>query len=245
VQACAEQATPPALVAVSSVAAAGPAPLGQVRSENDPPAPISNYGRSKRSGEIEAEKFADRVPITIIRPGAVFGPRDREMLAIFKTIRQVRCHPLPGLKSPPLSIIHVADAVEILLRAAERGRRIAPPLDGKPGGVGAGYYFACVDEYPTYADFGRMVRKVVGRPHAVILPMPMPLPRLLAGANELRCRLRGRSEAFNLDKIREATAPSWACSPRATFDELDFRPPKPLTERVAETAEWYRQHGWL
>ena len=46
--------------------------------ETDEPAPISNYGRSKWSGERAVAEFAGDVPITIVRPGSVFGPRNRE-----------------------------------------------------------------------------------------------------------------------------------------------------------------------
>src|SRR5204863_5200709 len=52
--ACAARADPPVVVLVSSLAAAGPSPLGRIRSEEDPSAPVSNYGRSKRAAEIVA-----------------------------------------------------------------------------------------------------------------------------------------------------------------------------------------------
>src|SRR5205823_4142629 len=69
---CAAQESPPVHVLVSSIAAGGPTPRGKLRYESDEPAPISNYGRSKREGEISAGRWANRVPTTIVRPGVVF-----------------------------------------------------------------------------------------------------------------------------------------------------------------------------
>src|SRR5688572_24591379 len=85
-RACAACDVPPVHVLVSSVAAAGPAPRNRLRLESEPPRPISNYGRSKRAGELAAEKYADRVPTTILRPGAVFGERDRLMFPMFQSV---------------------------------------------------------------------------------------------------------------------------------------------------------------
>jgi nucleoside-diphosphate-sugar epimerase len=73
---CAERTTPPVMLLVSSLAAVGPAMNGEPRTELDPPRPISNYGRSKRAGELAARRWADRIPLTIIRPPMVFGEGD-------------------------------------------------------------------------------------------------------------------------------------------------------------------------
>jgi|GEM_PF-3631751 Nucleoside-diphosphate-sugar epimerases len=130
-QACANQRTPPKLILVSSIAAVGPAGRGQIRMEADTPKPISLYGRSKLAGEQEALAFADKVPTTIVRPGIVFGPRNKQLLPIFKAIKYLNLHVVPSYHSPPLSYIHVSDCVELLLRARERGQVVAPAITGK------------------------------------------------------------------------------------------------------------------
>ena len=58
-------------------------------------------------------------------------------------------------------------------------------------------------------------------------------------------RLRGKADVFNTDKIREATASSWACSGAAAQRDLNIGPEFSLEERLAETAAWYRKEGWL
>ena len=151
-------------------------------------------------------------------------------------------HPVVGMRSPPLSLIHVEDLVEILLRVADSGCRIAKDVRDRPG---QGYYFACRPEYPNYVEWGAMVKSALQRPLAPTIPLVGPLPWIAAGVNELIARFRGRPDSFNLDKIREAKAPSWACSCRAVARDFGFEPTKSLSERTRETVAWYRQHGWL
>ena len=89
---CAGQTTPPVLVSVSSLAAAGPAADGRPKTEADRAAPVSHYGHSKRAGERAAEAFAHRVPITIVRPPIVLGQSDRMGLPLFRSIARFGVH---------------------------------------------------------------------------------------------------------------------------------------------------------
>jgi nucleoside-diphosphate-sugar epimerase len=239
-QACAELQEPPVVAVVSSIAAAGPVPRGQVRTEADPPAPISFYGKSKLGGEQAAEEVAGSVPVTIVRPGAVFGPYDRGFLQIFRLIRVLRAHGSFGLRPPPMSWIYVGDLVELTIRAAERGQRV-PPATSNNAPAGQGRYFAAAPEYPTWSEMGRIVRPMLDRPFAPLLHIPGPVAWCVAAINELIGRVRGKALWLNCDKIREALVTSWACSGEAAQRDLDFAPPKLLAERFAETIAWYKQ----
>lgn len=258
-QACARQQSPPRLILVSSIAAAGPAARGQIRFESDSPHPISNYGRSKLAGEQEALPFADQVPTTIVRPGIVFGPRNKSLLPIFKTIKYLNLHVVPGSHPPPLSYIHVADCVELLLRAREHGATVLPGNDppgqnghsgnkgqsGHSHRQGQGYYFAVAPEYPSYAELGKMAGPLVQRPRVRVVNCPPPIPWVIGGISQAIAALRRKPDELNLDKIQEALAPSWACSADAIKRDLSFAPPKPLQERLAETVSWYQREKWL
>ena len=70
----ARQKRPPRLVVCSSLAAAGPARIGKPRTEDEQPAPVSMYGRSKLAAEQAAREFADRVPTVIVH-----GTEDRSV----------------------------------------------------------------------------------------------------------------------------------------------------------------------
>ena len=242
--ACAGQARPPVLVVVSSIAAAGPVPRGRVRSELERPSPISNYGISKRAGEVAVERFADQVPTSIVRPGVVFGPRNRDFFPVFQSIANSRIHPILGLAPPRISLIHVEDLVEIMVRVVKQGHRVDPAV-GTPG-RGEGFYFGVCDEYPDYAQLGKILKHLLredGR--GIPFFLPSPLSWLVGGLTQLVSALRGISITVNLDKVREAHAPCWACSTRAVREQLDFQPAATLACRLQQTGDWYRQQGWM
>jgi len=240
---CAERPTPPVLVTVSSLAAAGPALDGRPKTEADRSTPVSHYGHSKRAGERAAARFADRVPITVVRPPIVLGEADAVGLPLFRSIARLGVHLVPGRKKPRFSVIHAADLVELLILAAERGRRLPPR--GQAARPGQGCYFAACEENPTYADLGRMVAQAVGRRRVLVLSTSTPVVRAVAAVGELIGRIRRRPPYMNLDKVREITAGHWLCSIRAAEEELGFRVGAPLAERLRQTAEWYRREKWL
>ncbi len=122
--ACSDRTDKPVLVVVSSLAAAGPCIIGKPLVESDTPKPVSAYGRSKLAGEQAAAKYAEVVPISIVRPPIVFGPGDRGMLEMFKPIARWGIHIVPGRGERCFSLIHVADLVEGLILVAEKGERL-------------------------------------------------------------------------------------------------------------------------
>lgn len=242
-RACAAQPRPPVLITISSVAAAGPASASGLRRESDPPAPVSNYGRSKRAGELAVEAWADRVPTTVVRPGIVFGPWDRLLLPMFRSIARLGIHPIPTFAPPPLSLMHVHDLVDVLLLAAQRGTRLA--TNNNPSPTASGYYFACSSEHLTYSELGRRLAQASGRRHVFLFHLVEPLPWLVAGVTELIGRLVHQPVIVSVDKMRESIQASWAASPRAIRDVLGFVEAHSLDQRLRQTVEWYRRHRWL
>jgi nucleoside-diphosphate-sugar epimerase len=242
-QACAGRPTPPVMVYVSSQAAAGPAVDGHARVESDPPMPVSHYGRSKRSGEHVAESFAERVPITIVRPPIVLGEGDHNALPLFRSVIWLGVHIAPDIKSQRFSLIHVDDLVSLLILAAERGRRL-PPLGQGNDSTSSGYYFAACDQDPTYADLGRLIGESVGR-RVLVIPAAVPMVRTVAAVGEMFSHISHSPLFMNLDKAREIVAGSWICSADAAREQLGFKVGAPLIERLRQTAEWYRQEGWI
>lgn len=241
--ACAACETPPVLVSVSSLAAAGPSPADRVRTEVDPPNPVSHYGLAKRGAELIAEQYASRVPITIVRPPIVFGEGDRNMREIFRSIFRYGIHVALGVARSHYSLIHVEDLVDSLIVCGERGRRLTANGEGAPG---QGYYFVATEEQPTFAELGGLIAKSLGRQSVRIVRSSGTAGLWLGAAiSEAAARLRGQPHIFNFDKVREARAGNWVCSAQAIRDDLGFTPRGSFSDRLRQTAEWYRQEHWI
>ncbi|MCE9629940.1 MAG: NAD-dependent epimerase/dehydratase family protein [Planctomycetia bacterium] len=242
--ACAALETPPPLVHVSSLAAAGPSPNGNtVRDERDGLAPVSAYGASKLAGDVTLRRRATQLPITAVQPGIVFGPHDTKMLPLYQMINTTRLHLPMGLRPVPLSLIHIDDLVSLLLSAADRGERMRP-VNGCPHEP-SGIYHACDDrEHPTYEELGRRVARAIGRGVAVIrLPAALALP--FVAAIEGCWNLLGQATLISRDKLREATARSWAASAAKARDQLGFAAAAPIDDRLRETGDWFRSNRLL
>jgi len=238
-QACANQGTPPVLVVLSSLAAAGPAPRERPLTESDPAKPVSKYGTSKWKGELAAIEFADRVPISIVRAPIVFGEGDLDGLTLFKCISNCRLHMLPTMRDYRFSMIHAADLSNAMMLVAEKGQRISSH-DSEEG-----IFYAAAEENPTYGAYGRMIGKAMGIEW--VLPWPnLPTTIWLIGAfSEAYARVSGRPQIMNWDKTREALAGSWACSAARLSSEVGYQTEMPLAERLSQTVRWYVDHGHL
>src|SRR5207237_6875514 len=97
------------IVHSSSRAAAGPASPAAPRSEDDPPAPMTAYGRSKLEGE-RALRAVPGLTWTILRPGVVYGSGDRALLPLFALAAR-GVLPLIGQARAAYTFVHVDDLV--------------------------------------------------------------------------------------------------------------------------------------
>lgn len=242
-QACARRESPPAVLLVSSLAAAGPSPAVQPHTESTPPAPISNYGRSKLAGELAARRFAAEAPLAILRPPVVFGPGDHDGLHLFRGLKYSRLHFVPQPKGLPLSLIHADDLSDAMALVVERGQRVAPLQEENPHDP-TGLYYAADEQVSSWAEAGRLAARGMGIRVLVLRFRGFWLyPVAIAG--DLIGRLTGRPSLFGVDKLREASASGWVCDTSKARDQLRFCTAKSLEERYRETAEWYRAERWL
>ncbi|MGD9125948.1 MAG: NAD-dependent epimerase/dehydratase family protein [Planctomycetia bacterium] len=241
---CSEMETPPVVVYVSSLAAAGPSGDDHLRTENEPFEPVSQYGRSKLAAERAARRWADEIPISIVRPSIVLGPADAEGLAMFRSIRRLHLHIVPGYHHSRYSVVHVNDLCDLMIRAAEQGHRIRRNEDSDFDRA-EGCYFASCNEHPTYSELGQMLRKAVGHRVSLNLPIPKASIWFVATGGEAASHLVKRPFYLKWDKAREITAGSWACSSGAAMEQLDYCPSAPLQDQLNETAHWYQEAGWL
>ncbi len=115
-EACVASNAAKRVLLVSSLAAAGPARNGIPSVESQMAEPVSQYGRSKLAAEGVAKTFGDRLSITIVRPPIVLGPGDRDGFEMFRTIHRVGVHLVAGYRDYRVSLIHVSDLTQALVR---------------------------------------------------------------------------------------------------------------------------------
>jgi len=219
-------------VLISSQAASGPCPDGSTTvKETDQLQPVSLYGRSKAEAERVAGRFLQALPITIIRPPTVFGPRDRDVLGLFKCAR-FRLAPCLAGPDRLVSIIYVQDLVEGILAAALSERAVGQT------------YFLSNPEPVVWRQFALDVARFMGY-QAIPLPIPEFAMQLAARGGDLVGRLRGTVPLFRTEKFLEMKQTAWVCSPEKAYRELDWRPRFSIEEAVGITSQWYEQQGWL
>ncbi len=223
---------PDKFVLVSSQAAAGPAgPDGTPVKESDPPRPVSLYGRSKLEAEQVAATYMDKLPITIVRPPTVFGPRDTDVLGVF---RSARFRIAPRLWGPDrlVSIIYVEDLVRGILQAA-----VSPASAGET-------FFLANPEPVVWREFTVQVAHTLGY-RAISLPIPVSAMKLVGMGGDLIGRFSGSPQLVRSEKVEEMKQIAWACSVEKAAGRLGWKASIPLDRAIAETGRWYRENGWI
>ena len=222
-------------VLVSSQAAAGPGTLAQVRTEAHPPAPVSDYGRSKLAGErvlldIEGLRYA------VVRPPGVYGPRDKDFLALFQAAQR-GLMPRLGSAEKAYTMIHVDDVVASLRAVATAGVAGETAVHGEAFFVG----------HPNPVTQGQLLTHVAAavERRARQVPLPTPLLRLIAEFGQVQGLLTGRPALLNRDRYRELSAPGYVCSVDKIALAIDWRAAVEIQAGLSDTARWYGEIGWL
>ena len=219
---------------VSSLAAIGPATSASpgVR-ESDQPHPVSAYGRSKLLGEAAARRHAGSVSLTIVRPPAVYGPGDRDILEVFTMMKKGYLLSAGSGKRQRFSMIHVDELIRGIVLALDSERA-----------AGEDYFITSPQGY-AWDEVIDAARPELGFRRLVRIDLPKPLVFGLGAVLGGVARLTGRPALINRDKANELVQDYWVCSPEKAEHELGFRASIPLGEGVVETLRWYRQQGWL
>jgi nucleoside-diphosphate-sugar epimerase len=216
------------LVYLSSLAAAGPA-AGSPVCSTDTPRPLTTYGRSKLEGEGHV-LGSDGIDGVVLRPPAVYGPRDRELLPFFRLARR-GVLPVIGPLNRRVQMVHVADLAEALVRAVEVT-------------TATGIFHIAEPTAYTWAEMLDHVAAAVGRRGARVR-VPAAVLKAAAGGTQAASRLARRPAVFDAEKALELLAEGWLCETEAARLELGFEAAIALPRGLRDTARWYRAHGWL
>jgi dihydroflavonol-4-reductase len=217
------------LLHISSLAVTGPATRERPARETDPPRPISAYGKSKLAAEEEINARC-RVPYTILRPPAVYGPRDNGFLPMFKAVRN---HLLPKPSARQyLSLVYARDLAEATVECL-----LHPAAPGK-------IYFVSNKQTVTAQEMAKQIALQMGQWTS---PCPMPAAMLwpMCFGQEIFSRVTGKPVLLNLQKYAELRAPGWVCDPSLLQKETGCECATALSTGIRATLEWYREHQWL
>jgi nucleoside-diphosphate-sugar epimerase len=219
------------IVHIGSLAAFGPAAEGRPITEESPPRPVSDYGRSKLAGQRIAEEYSRHLPISIVIPPAVYGPRDRDFLAYFRLANR-GIMLFIGRAGRHMSLIYARDLAEavarVLLSESTAGRT----------------YIVDDGSVQSWMSMAETIGRAMGKtPHHVYIPAVAAKGAGVIG--NLMGKLRGRPVLLNGQKVKELLQSTWVCSSDRIRRELGFRAAYPLEEGIRETLAWYREHQWL
>jgi len=217
------------LIQISSLAAAGPASPRAPRSEDDAPAPINAYGRSKLAGE-QAIAALDGLRWTILRPGVVYGPHDRALLPVFR-LAQRGILPLVGRTDAAYTFIHVADLVRAITAAVDRPAEHDILFAGHPDPV-------------TTRDLLEGVRATSNR-RGRIVRVPLAITKLAALGGDAVGILFNKGAVINSRRYAELASEGFVCRVDRLRDRLGIVAEIGLKEGLADAWRWYRREGWL
>ena len=217
---------------VSSLAAAGPSPSEKPIDETWPPQPITDYGKSKLQAEKTATEFRDKIPVTIIRPPAVYGPRDKDVFEYFKMIRKGWFIKV-GSRDQLLSFVYAPDLVKSMVTLAHSENSI-----GKT-------YFVCNPQPYTWTELSNAIIRAFRKKQTRNLTVPIWLVNIIAHIAEFTARLRGKPALLNRQKMLEVRQPYWVCSASRLEQDTGFTCSTSIEKGISETADWYLKNKWL
>ena len=198
--------------------------------ESRAPRPLDWYGKSKWAAEQALHVLNGQLPVTILRPTAVFGPRDRDIFAYFDLVNKHLELSL-GRDERWLSLIYVRDLVDLMILALE-----------SEAAVGETYF--ATTWTTTYTEVGRMLARVMDkRTLRVTIPLAALEPMVLWA--KVQERLTGKPALLNEQRLLNMRQPYLICSGEKARRELGFEPRYEPEAALEETAAWYREHGWL
>jgi nucleoside-diphosphate-sugar epimerase len=219
-------------VHVSTAGVMGPGRSGKKHVEDDTPNPATPYSRSKLAGEQAILERAGELPVVVIRPPAIYGPRDQEILAFFQMVRRTRFAFRMGGSMKTMSLVYGPDCADAIVRAIT--------ADVPSGRI----YFVEDGATYTYEEMARAIaaayeQKLFGTPN-----IPVPIVTAAALGSELFGKVTGKVMIFKRDKLPELLIEHFAVDGTRARDELGWKPTTHFEEGARLTAAWYRKHRW-
>jgi len=218
-------------VYVSSLTAYGPSNLGPPKRECDARTPVEHYGRSKLEAEQAVESYGDRLPWTIVRPAAVYGPAEVDMFTLFRAAK-LGINLYFGNRDKRLSAVYVDDLVEAIVDAAQSERT-----------RGRGYLISDGVSY-TWDEVQRHIVAAVGK-RTLHVSLPSFLVPAAGLAGELLTAIDRKPRLLNRQKAIMDAQVAWLCTPEAARADFGFEPRVFMAEGTRRAYAWYVENKWL
>jgi len=215
---------------ISSLAALGPLKQKNERlTEKSVSNPVTQYGISKALAETYLAQVPN-LPLIIFRPTAVYGPREKDIFILIKTLK-AGLELYIGKQEQELSFIYATDLADVIIKA------LASDVVGKAYNISDGAVY-------SRSSLANYVSKALGK-KTVMVNVPVPIIKGLAWGMERLYGVFNKIPALNIDKIKELTALNWGCDIKNIQNDFGFVPQFGLEQGVNETISWYRKNNWL
>jgi nucleoside-diphosphate-sugar epimerase len=216
---------------LSSQAAVGPCRNGNKKKESDPCEPISLYGQSKRLGEELALVHAHELPLLILRPSAVYGPREKDIYTFFKFVSK-RIKPCLNSQVQRISLCYVQDVIQAILLAAES--------QTKSGEI---FFLSDGTDYriEEIGDIFAQAMEVT----ALRIRIPKQMILGIAFLSEYFSKISRRPSLISKGKAKEMVQEDWTCDITKAKTILGFQPQFQLSQGARLTYQWYKKQKWL
>lgn len=218
------------MIYISSLASYGPVDLHNdimVRDQHEPQ-PVTMYGRSKLKAEERIKKYD--LPWIILRPTAVYGPREKDLFTVFKmTSKGLSMHIGDG--NQKLTFIYISDLAELVIRTLKINK------------AKSSYFVGDGNEYNA-KELNLFIEQSLNRKN-IKIGLPLWLVTIIAYISEIVGKISGQLPALNRDKLNEIKANNWIMDVEPLFRETGYIPQTKLKEGVEITTKWYKENNWI
>ncbi|QQR81845.1 MAG: NAD(P)-dependent oxidoreductase [Deltaproteobacteria bacterium] len=220
------------IVIVTSLAAHGPGTQeGIPAKESDRNLPVNAYGQSKLEAEKIAAFYMDKIPITIIRPPAIYGPRDEQFLSLFKMV-QSGIVILPGLRKKIINACHVQDVVSGIILAA---------LSDKAVGE---IFFIGNDKNYSWEEAAVIFSDVIGK-KVILFSIPSIIVYAAALVADFISHLTSKLLPLSWDSATNFIQKNWMLDISKAKELLEYKPQISLHAGVENTYHYLLESGTL
>lgn len=218
-------------VFVSSLAAVGPLDSRlRLITEDTNPAPVTAYGRSKLLGEQKLNTLSS-LPLVVLRPTAVYGPRERDIFMMLRSIHRGMEPYIGRVADQKLSFVYVKDLVVVAVNS------LFFTVSQMTFNISDG------GNYDRY-ELANVSKQILNR-KTLRLHLPYAMIKGIAYTMEKWNGWHGKTPVLNREKLNELTAINWQCSIEKAKMHLGFSPQYSLEHGLRETLQWYKEHKWL